>query len=215
MKSPCWRLRKSLAYLRIAPSKRRRIEEINMKVLMKIFALSLLFSACATLSAQQDYFGNWPAGSSPQEVGKKLAEHFVPSAHQYGPTIHYSEAATWYGALTFSQLTHDDALRADLIKKYEPLMPGGAEAAKIPVRHHVDDSIFGIIALEIAIETKDPKYLAYGKSWADRQWESPQPDGLSGETRYWIDDMYMLTILNWRLIGPRETRSIWTAMRSK
>ncbi len=167
-----------------------------MKVPMKIVVLILLsWSGAGALAAQQDYFSTWPTGSSPQEVGKKLVEHFVPSAHQYGPTIHYSEAATWYGALTFAQLTHDDALRAELIKKYEPLMPGGAEAAKIPVRHHVDDSIFGIIALEIGIETKDPKYLAYGKSWADRQWESPQPDGLSGETRYWIDDMYMLTIL--------------------
>jgi len=86
-------------------------------------------------------------------------------------------------------------------------MPGGAEAARIPVRHHVDDSIFGIIALEIGIDTKDPKYLAYGKSWADRQWESPQPDGLSGETRYWIDDMYMLTILQleaYRATGDKK-----------
>ena len=74
-------------------------------------------------------------------------------------------------------------------------MPGGAEAARIPVRHHVDDSIFGVIPLEIGLQTKDPKYLAYGQSWADRQWENPLPDGLSAETRYWIDDMYMLTIL--------------------
>jgi unsaturated rhamnogalacturonyl hydrolase len=179
-----------------------------MKALRKLVALNLMLCAGAvTVAAQQDYFGTWPAGSSPQEVGKKLAEHFVSSPHQYGPTIHYSEAATWYGALTFSQLTHDDALRAELIKKYEPLMPGGAEAAKIPVRHHVDDSIFGIIGLEIGIEAKDPKHLAYGKSWADRQWESPQPDGLSSETRYWIDDMYMLTILQleaYRATGDKK-----------
>ena len=30
---------------------------------------------------------------------------------------------------------------------------------------------------------------------ADRQWEQPTPEGLSGETRFWIDDMYMITIL--------------------
>jgi rhamnogalacturonyl hydrolase YesR len=86
-------------------------------------------------------------------------------------------------------------------------MPGGAEAARIPVRHHVDDSIFGVIPLEIGIETKDAKYLTYGQSWADRQWENPQPDGLSGETRYWIDDMYMLTILQlqaYRATGDRK-----------
>jgi rhamnogalacturonyl hydrolase YesR len=153
------------------------------------------------------YFGNWPAGVSPQEVGKKVAEHFVTSPHQYGKTIHYSEVGTWYGALTFASLTHDDALRTELIHRFEPLLPDGAEAARIPVRHHVDDSIFGVVPLEIAIETKDPKYLALGKAWADRQWENPLPDGLSAETRFWIDDMYMLTILQleaYRATGDKK-----------
>ncbi len=149
----------------------------------------------APLAAQAGFFDSWPVGSSPEEVGKRVAEHFVTSPHQYGPTIHYSEVATWYGALTFAQLTHDNALRAALIKKFEPLQPGGAEANRIPARHHVDDSIFGIVPLEIGLETNDASYLANGKAWADRQWENPQPDGLSAETRYWIDDMYMLTIL--------------------
>ena len=65
----------------------------------------------------------------------------------------------------------------------------------------------GIVPLQIAIDTKDPKYLAVGKAWADRQWENPQPDGLSAETRYWIDDMYMLTILQleaYRATGDRK-----------
>jgi rhamnogalacturonyl hydrolase YesR len=167
-----------------------------MNRLIKLMALALVCSVGAvTAAAQQDYFSNWPAGSDPKEVGKLLAEHFIPTPHQGKGTIFYGEVATWYGGLTFAQLTHDDALRAELIKKYEPLMPGGAEANRIPVRHHVDDSIFGTISLEIAIQTKDAKQLAIGQAWADRQWENPQPDGLSAETRYWIDDMYMLTIL--------------------
>jgi len=152
------------------------------------------------------YFTDWPKGASPQEVGKSLAEHFVTSTHQYTETINYSEVAAWYGALTFAQLAHDDALRTELIKRFEPLMPGGAEAARIPVRRHVDDSIFGVIPLEIAIETKDAKYLAEGRKWADRQWENPLPDGLSSETRFWVDDMYMLTMLQleaWRATGDR------------
>lgn len=152
----------------------------------------------APLLAQQQasqYFSNWPQGYDPAAVGKRVAEHFVISPHQYGPTIHYSEAVTWYGALTYADLTHDDTLRTALIHRYEPLEPGGAEAARIPQRHHVDDSIFGIIPLEIAIETHDPKFQKEGLFWADRQWENPQADGFSAETRYWIDDMYMLTML--------------------
>jgi len=34
-----------------------------------------------------------------------------------------------------------------------------------------------------------------GKWFADRQWENARPDGLSPETRFWVDDMYMVTIL--------------------
>lgn len=178
-----------------------------MRSLYSFFVPGLLLAGAIPLAPQTDLFNNWPTGSSPQEVGKRVAEHFVTSPHQGDGTIFYGEAAAWYGAFTFSQLTHDDALRGKLIHRFEPLMPGGAEAARIPMRRHVDDSIFGIIPLEIGIETRDPKYLSYGQSWADRQWENPQPDGLSAETRYWIDDMYMLTILQleaYRSSGDRK-----------
>jgi rhamnogalacturonyl hydrolase YesR len=173
-----------------------------------VFPLALLAVAMriSALAQSGDFFTDWPKGTSPQEVGKNLAEHFVTSPHQYTATIHYSEVVTWYGALTFARQTHDDTLQAELIRRFEPLMPGGTEAARRPVRRHVDDSIFGIVPLEIAAQTKDARYLTEGRSWADRQWENPQADGLSGETRYWVDDMYMLTMLQleaYRATGER------------
>ena len=171
-----------------------RFGKVKLRASGVIVGLAAMVLAIGSVKAQND-FGNWPAGTAPAEVGKALAEHFVTSPHQYKGTLHYSEVATWYGALTFAQTTHDDALRAELIKRFEPLMPGGTEANLRPLRHHVDDSIFGVVPLEISIQTKDAKFLAEGKWWADRQWENPQPDGLSAETRYWIDDMYMLTML--------------------
>jgi len=175
--------------------------------LKSVLAGSLLLCSIAMAKAQESYFTNWPAGTSPQEVGKHLADHFIPSPHQYTKTIHYSEVCTWYGALQFAELTHDTALRDQLIKKFEPLMPGGAEADHRPLRHHVDDSIFGVVPLEIARQTKDQKFLTEGTGWADRQWENPQPDGLSAETRFWIDDMYMLTMLQleaYRATGDKK-----------
>ncbi len=175
--------------------------------LAPLFATAALAFATTAHAQNSSYFADWPKGTSPQEVGKLVSEHFVTSPHQYTATIHYSEVATWYGALTFSQLTHDPALQKELIHKFEPLMPGGAEAARTPTRRHVDDSIFGIVPLEIGLETKDQRFLTEGKKWADRQWENPQPDGLSAETRYWIDDMYMLTILQleaYRATGDRK-----------
>ena len=179
-----------------------------MNVIAKWIVMGFLLPVAATpLVAQADLFNNWPAGVSPKDVGKNLAERFVTSPHQYSERIHYSEICAWYGALTFAQLTHDDALRQELIKKFEPLMPGGSEAGRRPVRHHVDDSIFGVAPLEIAVQTKDPRFLKEGLWWADRQWESPQTDGLSGETRYWIDDMYMLVMLQleaYRATGDKK-----------
>ena len=167
-----------------------------MKFFVKIAALGLLLPAIAApvIAQQPDYFSNWPAGTSPQEVGKRLAEHFIPSPHQ-GHTIFYGEVGTWYGALTFAQLTHDTDLEKRLIQRFDPLLPGGSETHLIGQRRHVDDEIFGVVPLEIYILNKDPKYLKYGLEFADRQWENPTPDGLSSETRFWVDDMYMLTML--------------------
>jgi rhamnogalacturonyl hydrolase YesR len=176
---------------------------LNYAILLGAFTLA---STMPVLAQGGDYFSNWPKGASPQEVGKKVAERFVASQHQYTFTIHYAEVATWYGALNFAQLTKDEDLQKELTARFDPLMPGGADAKQRPVRRHVDDSIFGVIPLELAIETKDPKYLTEGKWWADRQWENPQPNGLSAETRFWVDDMYMLTMLQlqaYRATGDR------------
>jgi unsaturated rhamnogalacturonyl hydrolase len=182
---------------------------------MRIFFGGLVAVCLATVAgtavAQDPYFSNWPAGVAPQEVGKRVAEHFVVSPHQYitspKSTIHYSEVGTWYGALAFAKLTNDTELRDKLVKRFEPLLPGGAEESRVPKAHHVDASIFGIVPMEIGMQLKDAKSLDYGKGFADRQWENPQPDGLSAETRYWIDDMYMLVILQlqaYRVTGDKK-----------
>ena len=94
---------------------------------------TLILAATLPMPAQGvDYYANLPKGASPQEVGKKVAEHFVASPHQSQQTIGYAEVCTWYGALTFAQLTHDEALRKELIARFAPLMPGGAEAVAFP-----------------------------------------------------------------------------------
>jgi unsaturated rhamnogalacturonyl hydrolase len=183
------------------------VERSLMKPMWWVLCSFVIAAAAFPLSAQQDHLANWPPGRSPQEIGKRLSEHFVVMPHQGKTTIVYSEVGTWYGALSFAELTHDADLRDRLIRKFEPLMPGGAEADRIPQRDHVDDSIFGIVPLEIAIQIHDKKYLDFGLTFADRQWEHPTADGLSQETRFWIDDMYMLTILQleaYRATGDRK-----------
>ena len=165
-------------------------------------AAALFLICCYPASAQHKRakeFQNWPKGSSPQEIGKKVAEHFVVTPHtNFGrataPTqITYPEDVAWYGALTFARVSDDKDLIARLIKRFDPLF--GEEAKLIPVPEHVDNTIFAIVPLQIYIQTKEQKYLDLGRSLADKQWEDPLPDGLTKQTRFWIDDMYMITMV--------------------
>jgi len=145
-------------------------------------------------AAAQDYFGNWPVGASPAEIGKRVAAHFVTSPHQNLTRIIYPEVCAWYGALTFAHLSADKELLDSVIKRFDPLLLP-ENAGLIQRTPHVDFSVFGAVPLQIYMENKDAKYLDMGKWFADRQWENPRPDGLSPETRFWIDDMYMETIV--------------------
>jgi len=156
-------------------------------------------------------FQNWAAGSSPQEIGKRVAERYTASDYLNlhrnppTPTIIYPEVCTWYGALTFAQLTSDSDLTSRLIKRFDPLF--GEKASLVPKPNHVDFTVFGTVPLEIYIETQDSKYLELGKPFADAQWVDPMPDGLTSQTRFWIDDMYMITAVQvqaYRATGDRK-----------
>lgn len=140
---------------------------------------------------------SWPKGCSPQAVGRRVADNFLSRPNMLmspDRVIHYSQVCTWYGALTFAQLMGDTPLKAALVRRYDGLMlPENAKL--IPQRVHVDYSVFGVLPLQVYLLTGDTNALALGKTKADAQWENPRPDGLSRETRFWIDDMYMITVL--------------------
>jgi unsaturated rhamnogalacturonyl hydrolase len=154
----------------------------------------MAFSVSLNAWAAQPVFSDWPEGLSLAEVGKRVAERFVISPHldDAGP-IQYPEVVAWYGALSFAQVTGDKELSQKLIRRFDPLLDSANP--QVPTMRHVDFSVFGTVPLEIYIETKDPKYLEFGRGYADRQWENPDSNGLSPQTRFWIDDMYMIIIL--------------------
>jgi beta-xylosidase/rhamnogalacturonyl hydrolase YesR len=140
-------------------------------------------------------FANWPAGTSPREIGTRVAENFVARPFER-PTgfIIYPEVCAWYGALTVASLTGNTNLRTRLVRKFEPLLtPEGS--SHISPEAHVDFRVFGAVPLEIFRQTGDFRYLDLGKSLADKQWETTTADGITSEARYWIDDMYMITAL--------------------
>jgi rhamnogalacturonyl hydrolase YesR len=145
--------------------------------------------------AQPQEFSNWPAGDSPAEVGKRVAENFVVRKFDFETNprrqyVIYPEVCTWYGSLTVAKLINDPNLTARLVKKFDPLL--GAESKRISPNDHVDYRVFGAVPLEIYMQTKDKRYLEIGQGLADKQWENPTEDGITREARYWIDDMFMI-----------------------
>lgn len=92
------------------------------------------------------------------------------------------------------------------------LVANASASNMVPEATHVDRSVFGVLPLEIYHLTGDKRYLDIGKKSADDQWlvppntaamppaeravaEAAMAAGLTGQTRLWIDDMYMIISL--------------------
>ncbi len=196
----------------------------NQKNLISIVTAFLLSCAiwCSSANAQS-ILKNFPKDATPQVIGKRIADRFVSTPHSnFNRTtppkvITYPESCTWYGALTFAKETKDNALKQQLIKRFEPLF--GSQDTLIPVPDHVDYTVFGTVPLELYIQTKEQKYLDLGKRFADKQWGPPEgkrvtadsrrfyDKGLTWQTRLWIDDMYMITAVQsqaYRATGDKK-----------
>jgi unsaturated rhamnogalacturonyl hydrolase len=177
-----------------------------------IFLTGLIFIsiiANAQSSTEIVEFKNWLKGSSPKEIGKRVADHFIKTPHTNfnrptpPRTITYPETCTWYGALTFAKVTADKKLVEQLAQRFEPLF--GSNDTLIPKPDHVDLTVFGSVPFELYMQTKDDRYLKIGKYMADEQWAAPggprvKPEsywyhnkGMTWQTRMWIDDMFMIT----------------------
>jgi len=135
-----------------------------------------------------------PSEFSPLTLGEAMSKDFSQSSVQSTKVVVYPEVCAWYGALRFAEASHDRALLEQLRKRFDDLLAVNNQA-RVPSMRHVDFEIFGVVPLELYRQTGEKRYLDLGLRFADRQWENPQPDGLSAETRYWVDDMYMLIIL--------------------
>lgn len=200
------------------------------KIYNVFYVLSLTaiiaFVGFIQMHAQQSadkYFGSWEQGTSPLEIGKRVADRFVASPHpNFGrPTppvrISYPEICAWYGSLTFAKVTNDKQLLQQLVDRFEPLF--GEESHLVPLPDHVDHTVFGSLPYELYMQTKEQKYLDMGNHFADSQWGPPEgprvkpeshiyyAQGLTWQTRMWIDDMFMITAVQaqaYRATGDRK-----------
>lgn len=172
----------------------------NRRVNLDSLSVCVLWFLCSAALAQAEAsasFSDWPSGTSPVEVGQRVAERFLASQDhmlwtEFG-TLHYAEVATWYGALTFAKLADDTDLRDRLVARFDPFYTD--KGRLIPPINHVDHTVFGALPLELYIQTARAKDRTLGLAFADGQWDRPRPDGLTNQTRFWIDDMYMITLV--------------------
>src|SRR5687768_46518 len=184
---------------------------MRSKAVIYIFSLLLVATTACTQGKKiaSGKFTDFPPGTSPQEVGKKIALRFLALPYQNfnRPTpprvITYPETCTWYGALNFAKLTNDQALLQQLVDRFQPLL--SSRDSLLPKPDHVDYTVFGSVPLELYMQTKEQKYLELGKRYADKQWDKPEGPrvtdaswvyynkGLTWQTRMWIDDMFMIT----------------------
>jgi len=156
------------------------------------------------LTTEPEYYN--PDGYSEQEM-KAYNGHYG-----YNKNVHYAVVSYWVNCLEFARLSGDKALEEALIAKFEPFF--GAKQKLCNRRNHVDHTIFGALPLEIYLLNGDERCLKLGLEYAEAQWSEPDPkdcggagnpdydtqlkyykDGYTPQTRVWIDDMYMINVL--------------------
>ena len=150
------------------------------------------------------------------ETGNKVARRFLETPHLfYNDTIHYAETFTWLAAIHFSDLVKDEELFSKLKERFELLF--NSEKHFLPAKNHVDFNMFGSLPLELYRLSGEERYCELGLPYADTQWELPKDptpeqrafaeQGLTWQTRLWMDDMYMITSVQsaaWNTTGDRK-----------
>lgn len=176
----------------------------------------LLCLLAVSVNAQNSYdLKNFPRGSQPQEIGKKLVDRYLQTPHSHWGNIDgkhkttlitYPDVYTWLGSLWFTKATKDQNQYNQLVERFEPLFTTqkSMQPNMRPKDHNVVDFyVFGAVPLAIYRNNKDSKYLDLGLKYADGQWILPEnhkeyekewhEKGYSWQTRLWIDDMFMIT----------------------
>lgn len=150
--------------------------------------------------AEAGRLGDWPPSADPVDVGTRLARLFLATTPD--EPRHYKQACTWYGALSLAATLGEHALLDALVERYAPFR--GRHQALLDGPGHVDENVFGIVPLEIALRTGDPTAREDGLRIADHQREH-----IVAQRRFAIDDMFMITALQvqaWRV--SREPRHL-------
>ncbi|NJK95692.1 MAG: glycosyl hydrolase [Bacteroidales bacterium] len=118
--------------------------------------------------------------------------------------IHYAEIFTASASLATADLMKNGNLKSALINRYKGMLVDSSKF--ITERSHVDHNVQAVLPFTIYKYTGDKAYLNQGLKFANRQWERLGPEGLTDQARWWVDDMYMIGILQltaYRITGEK------------
>ncbi len=177
------------------------------KSLLPILLLAL-FGSCSSVKFSDNNTGaSQPL--SPEAAGRMVIDDLLsrPDFMMYRTpdvnAVHYAEACTGFGAVRLAGLLKDENRLQKLSDRYMKVISDKI----VNTANHVDVNLYGILPLELYRQNKNDLFLRQGLELADGQWSDPLPDGLTKQTRYWIDDVWMigsLQIQAYRITGDMK-----------
>lgn len=135
--------------------------------------------------------------TSPQIIGRMVIDDLLnrPDLMMYVTDfwtgVHYAEACAGFGAARLAGLLKDSDSMDRLTARYTKVIADSL----VKDAHHVDANVYGILPLELYLQTGEEKFLQQGLKLADEQWDDTLSNGLTSQARYWIDDVWMIASL--------------------
>ncbi len=162
-------------------------------VYILFLSLSIGFHSCKE-SKDSDANIFWTENTSPEVIGTMIIDDllgrtdFMMYIADHATAVHYAEACTGFGAARLASVLNDSVTLKKLSDRYSRVI----DDSIINTENHVDANVYGILPLELYMHNDKEKFLEQGLHLADKQWENPLPNGLTNQTRYWIDDVWMI-----------------------
>jgi len=162
-----------------------------MRTALTVAIILCLISGCSTSGSGKTEF---PPDKNPAETGRKVIDDLLsrPDFMMYNAgdvrAVHYAEACAGFGAARLAGFLGDKDRLRKITERYSRVLNENFENTA----NHVDVNVYGILPLELYRQNKDKKFLDQGLELADGQWKDPLSDGLTKQTRYWIDDIWMI-----------------------
>ena len=139
----------------------------------------------------------WTEDNSPEKIGRKVVDDLLARddlmmyVTNFWTGVHYAEACAGFGAARLAGLLNDNDIINKLSERYVRVI----EDSLVKDAAHVDANVYGILPLELYMQGAGEEFLEQGLKLADGQWKDTLSDGLTGQVRYWIDDIWMIASL--------------------